>query len=81
MPNPAAVSLTLVDNAPAPTDGDHCVGCNHAALEEDDYDAISCDGIVVNDPTEIVERWHNDEHSGGFRFCDQQPCHAINWAN
>jgi hypothetical protein len=28
----------------------------------------------------IVERWHNDTHPNGFQFCDQQPCHAINWA-
>lgn len=27
---------------------------------------------------EIVRAWHNDTHTGTFRFCDQQPCHAIN---
>jgi hypothetical protein len=30
--------------------------------------------------TRIVENWHNDVHDGVFRFCDQQPCHAIGWA-
>jgi hypothetical protein len=35
---------------------------------------------VVYGVTRIVENWHNDVHDGGFRVCDQQPCHAIRWA-
>ena len=31
-------------------------------------------------PSGVVEAWHNQTHPGGFRFCDQQPCHAVNWA-
>jgi hypothetical protein len=77
MPNAAAASLALVENIPAPKDGEHCSGCDESFLAEQSYE---CNGFVVNDPTAIVERWHNDTHPGGFRFCDQQPCHAINWA-
>jgi len=29
---------------------------------------------------DVVESWHNSVHAGGFRVCDQQPCHAINFA-
>ena len=28
----------------------------------------------------IVEYWHNETHPGVFRFCSQQPCHAIHLA-
>jgi hypothetical protein len=28
-------------------------------------------------PYQVVEQWHNDNHPGAFRFCDQQPCHAL----
>jgi hypothetical protein len=26
---------------------------------------------------QVVARWHDEVHPGSFRFCDQQPCHAI----
>lgn len=29
--------------------------------------------------TSIVEQWHNEAHPGVFRYCDQQPCHAVNF--
>jgi hypothetical protein len=72
MPNPTAMSVSLMENTPIePTQGDHCEAC----------DDVGCGGVYpVPDPTMIVERWHNETHPNGFRFCDQQPCHAINWA-
>ena len=27
---------------------------------------------------EVVHEWHDVTHDGVFRFCDQQPCHAVN---
>jgi len=27
----------------------------------------------------IVEAWHSVTHPGGFRFCSEQPCHAIHY--
>lgn len=24
----------------------------------------------------VVERWHNETHTGGFGLCRQQPCYA-----
>lgn len=24
----------------------------------------------------VVERWHNETHTGGFRLCREQPCYA-----
>lgn len=40
------------------------------------------DGELINYVTDtrvlgLVEAWHNDVHPGVFRFCDEQPCHAI----
>jgi len=26
-----------------------------------------------------VEAWHDLTHSGTFRFCAEQPCHALNY--
>lgn len=26
-----------------------------------------------------VEAWHNVTHAGAFRFCTEQPCHALNY--
>lgn len=26
---------------------------------------------------EVVRRWHDDVHPGAFRFCSEQPCHAV----
>ena len=28
----------------------------------------------------IVQSWHDEHHAGAFRFCDEQPCHAIHLA-
>jgi len=25
----------------------------------------------------VVQRWHDVTHQGAYRFCDQQPCHAV----
>jgi hypothetical protein len=27
----------------------------------------------------IVQAWHELTHSGGFRFCTEQPCHALHY--
>jgi hypothetical protein len=79
--NPVAASFALVPNTPSPTnEGEHCEGCDDLALKER-AGSMRCGGFIQPpDPTDIVERWHNETHPNSFRFCDQQPCHAINWA-
>jgi hypothetical protein len=27
----------------------------------------------------VVEVWHELTHAGAFRFCAEQPCHALNY--
>jgi len=27
----------------------------------------------------VVEAWHDVTHAGPFRFCAEQPCHALNY--
>lgn len=37
-------------------------------------DDETCDCTEVEAALEVLERWHNEAHSGVVRFCDERPC-------
>jgi len=48
-----------------------------ATVLESGYIQTMAEG--VGSPYPIVAAWHELTHSGGFRFCPEQPCHAIHY--
>ena len=67
--------------------GEACAHCEVPELHEpifitnpsaESLHLTTWENRATRDPRKIVENWHNDNHLEAFRFCDLQPCHAVN---
>lgn len=44
-------------------------------------DSGDCECVLVERAVEVVQAWHNQNHSYAFSFCDQRPCSDLRKAS
>lgn len=79
----AAHNLTYVDESTdtktlVPEDAIREAGWMRESEEEpchlDHCEDDSCDCPSPRPVLDVLERWHNENHPGVIRFCDERPC-------
>lgn len=52
--------------------------CERGHCDEGECPAcVYCSGEEVPGVLVVLERWHNDNHAGVYRFCYEEPCRAL----